>query len=566
VNAGAARLCGQCGRVRPISKRAGPDGPDICSSCWRPPTAVCTVCGDERPCSGVAAGRPICSRCRPRRRSQCAHCGAARPAAVRWPEGPICDPCYTAALRRTGICTACGRYGRLVAPPGPAANSCGVCSGAGPTGHVCTGCGAEDKLYTRGYCARCTLVRRTDALLADSSGSVPVELAAVRDAIVTTSTPRTALNWLRKGAGAAILTALARGDIALTHDALDAQPNRRAVDYLRAVLVAHGALPSRDEPLARLERAVADLLARMPAGKDRRTLTAYATWRILHRARRRARVRPTSTAATGHATLRLRAAIALLEWLRGNGIRLDQLRQADVDQWVLTGPATLRREIGDFLGWTATRRLTPRLTLAHAANREGAALSEEDYWRLAHRLLHDPDIATVDRVAGSFVLLYGQQLARVASMTRSQVHDRCDSLAVRFGTADVEIPEPLAGFVRAHLDAPRRHTSIAAPPDRTTWLFPGHLPGRPITPSRLGQRLAELGIDAQTGRRAAMLELASTVPAAALADLLGIHTTTAADWARAAGGDWSHYAAEIARTRRKGSNPRCMSSSSPASL
>lgn len=38
-----------------------------------------------------------------------------------------------------------------------------------------------------------------------------------------------------------------------------------------------GALPPRDEPLARLERAVADLLAGVPADEDRRTLTAYAT-------------------------------------------------------------------------------------------------------------------------------------------------------------------------------------------------------------------------------------------------------------------------------------------------
>lgn len=210
MSAGAARLCGRCGRVRPISQRAGPNGLDICSSCWRPPTAVCTVCGDERPCSGVAAGRPICSRCRPRRTSQCAHCGATRPAAAHWPEGPICDPCYTAALRRTGTCTRCGRHRRLVAPPGPAANTCAACSGAGPAGHVCTGCGAEDKLYTRGYCARCTLARRTDELLSDPSGIVPNTLAAVRDAIVATSTPRTALNWLRKGAGAAILAGLAR--------------------------------------------------------------------------------------------------------------------------------------------------------------------------------------------------------------------------------------------------------------------------------------------------------------------------------------------------------------------
>jgi hypothetical protein len=208
------------------------------------------------------------------------------------------------------------------------------------------------------------------------------------------------------------------------------------------VLVAPGVLPARDEPLARLERAAADLLARVPAGEDRRTLTAYATWRILHRARRRARTRPTSTTVTTHASLRLRAAIALLEWLRGNGIRLNELRQADVDQWLLTGPPTLRREIVDFLGWTAARKLTPPLTMAHAAPRDGPALSEQDYWRLAHRLLHDPDVATVDRVAGSFVLLYGQQLSRIAAMTRSQVHDRGDSLSIRFGTGDVESLSP----------------------------------------------------------------------------------------------------------------------------
>ena len=105
--------------------------------------------------------------------------------------------------------------------------------------------------------------------------------------------------------------------------------------------------------------------------------------------------------------------------------------------------------------------------MAQAVRRDGPALSEQDYWRLAHRLLHDPDIATVDRVAGSFVLLYGQQLCRVAAMTRSQVHDRGEGLSIRFGTGDVEIPEPLAGFLRAHFDAPRRHTSIAAPPDST---------------------------------------------------------------------------------------------------
>jgi hypothetical protein len=547
MSAGAARLCGRCGRVRPITKRAGPDGPDICSSCWRPPTAVCTVCGEERPCNGVAAGRPVCSRCRARSTARCAHCGHTRPPTARWPEGAVCDSCYSAALRRTGTCAACGRHRRLVAPPGAAATACGDCSGSGPVGHVCTGCGVEDKLFARGYCARCSLTHRTDELLSDRNGRVPVELAAVRDAIVTTANPLTAINWLRQGAAAPILAAIARGDLPLSHEALDAHSSRRSADYLRAMLVANGALPPRDEPLARLERAVADLLVQVPAASDRRTLTAYATWRILHRARRRARQRPTTTTTIGHAKLYLRAAIALLEWVRANDIQLNTLTQADIDQWLLTGPANLRREIGDFLGWTAYRRLTCKLAATRTASAAGPATSEADYWRLAHALLHDDGIATVDRVAGSFVVLYGQQLSRIATMTRDQIHDRDHRLSVRFGAGDIEIPEPLAGFVRAHLDAPRRHASLAAPD--TTWLFPGHLPGQPITPARLGERLGRHGIDTRACHRAAMLQLATTVPAAVLADLLGIHTITATDWAHAAGGDWSHYAAEIARTR-----------------
>jgi hypothetical protein len=451
-------------------------------------------------------------------------------------------------LRRRGDCAVCQRKRRLVAPPGPTATTCATCSGAGPAGHVCTGCEAEDKLYARGYCAQCALAQRTDELLGDRSGVVPAELAGVRDAIVATNNPRSALNWLRKGAGAPILAEIARGDIALSHEALDAHPQRRPADYLRAVLVAHDALPPRDEPLARLERAAADLLADVATGEDRRTLTAYATWRVLHRARRRAQTRTTPTTAIEHAKLRLRAAITFLEWLRAQDIRLTQVRQAEMDHWLLTGPPTLRREVIDFLDWTAGRRLTPPLRLTRPTTRKGQAASEDDLWKLTHRLLHDPGIATIDRVAGSFLLLYGQQLSRIAAMTRNQVHDDGAALSVRFGNTDVDVVEPLAGFVRTQLAEPYRHNSIGTP-ELSPWLFPGHLPGQPITASRLGQRLALFGINAQTGRRAAMLQLAITVPAAVLADLLGIATTTAADWAHAAGGDWSRYAAEIARAR-----------------
>lgn len=146
-------------------------------------------------------------------------------------------------------------------------------------------------------------------------------------------------------------------------------------------------------------------------------------------------------------------------------------------------------------------------------------------------------------------------------MTRAQVRDHSTGLTVRFGRNDTAIPEPLAGFVREQLAAPRRHHSLGAPLD-TRWLFPGHIPGQPITAARLGERLGKLGIDGQAGRRAALLQLAAEVPAAVLSDLLGIATTTTttttADWAHAAGGDWSRYAAALVRTRApgQGSPPR----------
>ncbi len=46
-----------------------------------------------------------------------------------------------------------------------------------------------------------------------------------------------------------------------------------------------------------------------------------------------------------------------------------------------------------------------------------------------------------------------------------------------------------------------------------------------------------------------MIDLAAELPRAVLADLLNLHPTTAVKWMLQAGGDWTRYAAELARTR-----------------
>ena len=77
----------------------------------------------------------------------------------------------------------------------------------------------------------------------------------------------------------------------------------------------------------------------------------------------------------------------------------------------------------------------------------------------------------------------------------------------------------------------------------------GRDPGKPITASQLGERLRALGIYAMPGRRAALTDLAAKMPSAVLADLLHLSPGTAVRWVHQAGGDWSRYAAELARER-----------------
>lgn len=124
-----------------------------------------------------------------------------------------------------------------------------------------------------------------------------------------------------------------------------------------------------------------------------------------------------------------------------------------------------------------------------------------------------------------------------------------NTVTVRFAVHPVEIPEPLATLITAFAaGGQRKHIGIGAT-TTSPWLFPGHQPGRPITPSRLGDRLSPLGIDARAARRAALLQLGSQLPAPVIADALGITATTATDWVKAAGGDWANYAAATARNQ-----------------
>jgi hypothetical protein len=537
------RTCGRCGKTSPVAVRGQDGRPDICVNCYKMPAATCSTCGRHKECHFAATARPVCKSCSPRAAAACARCGQDRPPAARWPEGPVCDPCYTAALRYRGRCASCGQQRRLVTPPGPGADTCADCAGI-PVTHACTDCGTEDKLYEKGRCARCSLRRRARQLLSAGTGTIAAELTGVFDAVTAARQPRSALNWLRKGAGAGLLADVAAGRLAISHDALDAHPRRRAADYLRHMLTAAGALPPRDEELARTGQWLTQTLEAIGPAADRRLVQAYATWQVMRRLRASAAGTARPRTPTAHARNNIRAAVSFLTWLRSRGITLATCRQADIDQWLATGPsACLAR---DFLAWAASRRRCQQLTISAPPRATGPAISQDQRWALAARLLHDTALEPTDRVAGCLLLLYGQPLSRIAAMTTSQVTRHDDQTLIRLGRHDMPVPGPLADATLQLIKDSRSYRGVGSPP-ATTWLFPGHLPGRPITPDTLGERLRALGIYAQTGRRAALLDLAAQLPAAVLADLLGLHHNTAARWMHQAGGDWTRYAAELAR-------------------
>ena len=117
---------------------------------------------------------------------------------------------------------------------------------------------------------------------------------------------------------------------------------------------------------------------------------------------------------------------------------------------------------------------------------------------------------------------------------------------VSFGKDLVFMPDPLATFLRT-LPWRRQVGPSGSVPAASQWLFPGRQAGLPQHPEHISRRLRELGIRPRRSRSQALIQLGRQVPARVLADMLNLHPNTAVRWVKAAGGDWTGYAAQRAR-------------------
>ncbi len=253
-------------------------------------------------------------------------------------------------------------------------------------------------------------------------------------------------------------------------------------------------------------------------------LYAYATWQVLRRLRHRASS-GTGQSLTSYSRTQLRVAARFLRWLEHHGLTLAQCRQSDLDTWLAEGPAGY--PVRHLLNWAAEHHHCRPLLVPALTRTTGTAIDADERWTLVARLLHHATLELTDRVAGALLLCYGQHLSRIAVMTTDQVHRRPgpegDIVSLRFGEHEITVPEPLSTLLTDQVDVGRSHHLGVGSPTTSPWLSPGHLPGRPITASRLGERLRRLGVRALPGRRATMLQLAAQVPAAVLAELLDLN-------------------------------------------
>lgn len=538
-----AEACTRCGALREPATR-DEHGGAICPTCLvRDPVnqETCSRCQRRRPVSVRGAGGPLCESCRPSKTLTCAICGRHGPCLISETTGePWCRTCR----RRWAACTGCGdvaqvRGGTVEAP------LCATCTRPDASfWRSCTSCGQPGRIHA-GRCARCSVDERLHELLGDADGAIAPQHQALYAALATTKRPATVAAWLDKSGAPAILRALHAGD-RLTHEALDAMGETKPVEHLRAVLVAVGTLEARDEQMARLERFVARTIAGRSDPEEQQLLHRYATWHLLRRLRRR--IARTGTTYSQISTVRqhMRAALVLLDWLSEHELTLATATQGALETWLASDDATHRREAGHFVRWARKEKLTGLELPAIRWGGPSATIDTEARWARARWLVNDDTIEPEDRFAGLLVLLYAQWPAAIARLTLAHVEASDNRVRLRLGAEPVVLPEPLAALAR-QLVATRQGHAVIGHPESSPWLFPGGQPGRPISAFHLGERLRQLGLRPGESRSTALFQLATELPAALLARLLGIHISVAVAWQRASAGDWTDYAAHYSR-------------------
>ncbi|GAB2754959.1 Fis family transcriptional regulator [Sinomonas soli] len=464
----------------------------------------------------------------------CSRCGQHHQTVANWPDGGVCGYCYQQAKRTRGTC-ACGHEGIL---PGlvDGAPACRHCSGV-RLNVGCTSCGAEDELHSGGRCWSCTLADTVDGLLArPTRGTVSPELVPLATALKSMKRANSGLTWIRQEHVSAFLRRLAVAP-SVSHEAFDGLPDSRTREYVRGLLVEHGVLPRRDELRARYDDWAKEALERVGDPENRELVRRYIRW---HHQRRM-----NHADGVGHGTFlrskqSVTVAIDFLNWLTGRGTRLAELQQAHLDAWQAEGPTT--REVADrFLNW-AIRTHTAPAGLRMAPHKRGTSprLSASQQEEAVQQVIQGDLLSPRDRAVAILVIVFGQQIERVAALTWDDVAVTDELVTVRLGGIEIALPAPLDAPWRELASAPGNGLTAAHP--NSNWVFRGLSPGRHISSAHLRQRLRAV-FSARAARLGTLHELTRLAPVAIIAETLGYSPATIERHATDSAAAYSQYVA-----------------------
>jgi len=447
----------------------------------------------------------------------CGRCHQHHQIVANWPDGGVCGYCYQRAKRTRGTCE-CSHEGVL---PGlvDGRPACRGCTGV-KLNIDCRLCGAEDELYGGGRCWSCTLAATVDRLLTNpATGTMAPELAALAGALKTMKRANSGLTWIRQKHVTQFLQTLALTPT-VTHQAMDALPSSRTREYVRGLLVEHGALPQRDALRARYDDWARQSLDRIADPANRDVINRYVRWQHQRRMNQMDQV---SHGTFLRSKQTVSVAIDFLSWLTDHGIKLAELEQEHLDAWQATGPTT--RLIADrFLRWAIkTRIVGQELTIQRHRRGTSPRMSAADQERVVQRVVHTDEMTARDRAAAILVLVFGQQIEDVVALTWDDVKVTDELITVQVGTIEIALPGPLDEPWRQLASTPGHDLTAAHP--NSNWVFRGHSPGRHLDPGHLRTRLQNV-FSTRAARLGTLHELTKLAPGAILAEALGYSPAT----------------------------------------
>lgn len=220
----------------------------------------------------------------------------------------------------------------------------------------------------------------------------------------------------------------------ISHTSLDQLPVSRTRDYVRGLLVEHGALPRRNELAARYQTWSTEAIERLTDDASRDVVRRYLRW---HHQRRMNAQEVVSHGTFLRSKQTVTVAIEFLNWLNKRGIELSQLTQAHLDAWQAEGPTT--REIASrFLRWAIKSHLVSSdLTMTPHRRGTSPILSAAEQDEAVHQVVRTDELNTRDGAAAILVIVFGQHIEHVVQLTWHDVTLTDDQVTVQVGKSEI---------------------------------------------------------------------------------------------------------------------------------